>query len=101
MSHPSFPGNIPAGGAATFSGWARNGQKPTPDDLTPEAQAYREYAQIQATLALAHEQRTANLIALHQMTVNAVLAGATPLNEELLTRNAAEIEERLGLRDTK
>lgn len=63
MSNPNFPGNDHASGAMRFSGWARNGHKPTPDDLTPEAQAYREYAQTQATLALAYEQRTANLIA--------------------------------------
>ncbi|WP_346921923.1 hypothetical protein [Glutamicibacter creatinolyticus] len=95
MSHPSFPGNIPAGGAATFSGWARNGQKPTPDDLTPEAQAYREYAQIQATLALAYEQRTANLIALAQLCVS--IDGPTvDLSEDL-----QQITERLGMRAEK
>lgn len=62
--HHALPGNSPASGAVMFNGWARNGHLPTPDDLTPEAGAFREYANTQAVLAVAVELRTANLLAL-------------------------------------
>lgn len=98
MSHPSFPGNVPASGAARFLGWARNGYKPTPDDLTPEAQAYREYAQIQAILAVAYEQRTANLIAVATAVSE---NGVYQLDPALIGAAQEEIASRLGLGATK
>lgn len=56
----------------------------------------------EAILALAYEQRTANLIALHRMGVSAMLSGnATGISTEKLHRNSREIETRLGLGDTK
>ena len=54
----------------------------------------------EALLALAYEQRTANLIALHQMTVTAILSGAKVSATELLERNSEEIEKRLGILET-
>lgn len=52
-----------------------------------------------ALMTLAYEQRTSNLIALHQMTVNAILNGAqvSASVAELLERNSEEIEKRLGI----
>jgi hypothetical protein len=56
-------------------------------------------AQAQATLALAFEQRTANLIALHQMAVTAIQNGADNdgISPDDFRRSSDEIETRLGL----
>lgn len=70
MSKQSIPGNPHLQGAD-------NGELP-----------YESFAIAQATLALAYEQRTANLIAWH-----AVVDGEDPIIEDLY----AQIHSRLGL----
>lgn len=69
-------------------------------NLTPEEEAAtRSEAQVNATLALAFEQRTANLIALHQMAVTAIQNGADNdgISPDDFRRSSDEIEARLGL----
>lgn len=83
-------GNNHYEGSLQFSGWARNGRTPTHADLAPEASAFREYAQSQATLALAYEQRTANLIAAAHLAV-AIDGPSTDVSKDLY-----EIDTRLG-----
>jgi hypothetical protein len=63
-SNPNMVGNAHAQGAAMFAGWSRNEGigSFTPQDLSPESVVYRELAQTQATMAVAYEQRTANLL---------------------------------------
>ena len=64
---------------------------------TEFAKEYRELVLIEATLALAYEQRTASLIAKMTLNVQAAIAG-TKLNAsgEALQ---SEINTRLGLKD--
>lgn len=60
-------------------------------------------AQAHATLALAYEARTANLLTSQQIAHAALFKGGTfsaEANAELI-RSAKEIETRLGLGDTK
>lgn len=91
-------GNPHYSGSLQFSGWARNGRKPTDPDLTPEAAAFREYALTQATLALAYEQRTANLIAVMAMSPLDLTDWPQPAVSSFLTQNN-NIMTRLGLNE--
>lgn len=87
MHAVKIPGNVHADGAMQFASWARNGNaRDTNSDHTAAASAFREYSLIQATLAVAYEQRTANLI-----------TWATANGSEPNTSLAADIVARLGL----
>ena len=93
MSNPHF---------AATKGWLEYSADENPD-VDGRAMHAAALAQAEATLALAYEQRTANLIALHRTAIHALTNGfeledkATTELEDL----AHQIETRLGLGDTK
>ena len=86
-------GNPHYSGSRQFSGWARNGtREANENDVTLSAQIFRDYARNQATLALAYEQRTANLLAYYALWNQ--IEGIQPGGQ-----SDTEIKERLGLSD--
>ena len=78
----------------------------TSTEYTTEAPEHAAACQVEALLALAYEQRTANLIALHQFGLSLYMDGKATDSAvdylEDMNRLDAQIVERIGLNgDTK